>query len=243
MKKNRTLIGIVCVILAVVITFVVSPLVNKATEGKTEVVSVTKDIPQGNEITADDVNIIKIAKGGLPEKAITKTEEVIGKYVISKVYKGDFITPEKIVDTVNSADSILSNLKGDKVAMSITISSLAGGLSGKLQNGDIVSINVTNKENETTIPPTLKYVKVITTTTAGGVDENDVVPNDDGTFDLPTTVTLLVNVNQATELANYEKNASMHIALVCRGDEARANEYLKVQDDFLDNTKGGTEDV
>lgn len=40
--KNRTAIGIVCIILAVAITFGISPLVNKMTEGKTQVVVFSK---------------------------------------------------------------------------------------------------------------------------------------------------------------------------------------------------------
>lgn len=76
----------------------------------------------------------------------------------------------------------MASLKGDKVAMSITINSFAGGLSGKLENGDIVSIYVTDNDSHTEVPASLKYVKVITTTTSGGIDENDVVENEDGSF-------------------------------------------------------------
>ena len=42
--KNRTVIGVVCIILAVAITFGISPLVNKMTEGKTQVVVFSKDM-------------------------------------------------------------------------------------------------------------------------------------------------------------------------------------------------------
>lgn len=62
---------------------------------------------------------------------------------------------------------------------------------------------MTDKEGNTETPPTLKYVRVITTTTAGGVDENEVEPNEDGTFDLPTTITMLITVAQAQELAGH----------------------------------------
>ena len=127
----------------------------------------------------------------------------------------------------------MASLKGDKVAMSITINSFAGGLSGKLENGDIVSIYVTDKDNHTEVPASLKYVKVITTTTSGGIDENDVVENEDGSFELPTTITVLVSVEQAKILANYEESAAMHIALVCRGDDATADRFLKAQDDYF----------
>ena len=124
--------------------------------------------------------------------------------------------------------------------MSITINSFAGGLSGKLQNGDVVSICVTDKDNKTEIPAELKYVKVITTTTSGGIDENDVVENEDGSFDLPTTITVLVSVEQARILANYEKNAAMHIVLVYRGDDVSAEKFLKAQDAYLEkNSRNG----
>ena len=123
--------------------------------------------------------------------------------------------------------------------MSVTIASFARGLSAKLQNGDIVSFYVTDKEGNTTIPASLKYVRVITTTTAGGVDENEVEPNEDGTFDLPTTITVLVSVSQAQELANYEENAKMHVALVYRGDEETAKKFLDKQDQYLKNNAGG----
>ena len=121
--------------------------------------------------------------------------------------------------------------------MSITINSFAGGLSGKLENGDIVSIYVTDKDGETTVPGELKYVKVITTTTAGGIDEAEVVPNEDGSFELPTTITVLVSVKQASILANYEENASMHVALVYRGDDAKAQQFLDAEDKFLATSK------
>lgn len=239
--KNRTAIGIVCIILAVAITFGISPLVNKMTEGKTQVVIFSKDIAKGAKITDGDLTLTELSKNGMPEKAIKDKKEIVGKYANSDLYKGDIATSVKFSDNANSSDKVLSSLGKDKVAMSITVTSFAGGLSGKLQNGDIVSIYVTEKDKDTTVPPELKYVKVITTTTSGGVDENEVQPNEDGTFDLPATVTVLVSVKQAAKLASYEKNASMHIALVYRGDEKTANKYIAAQDKYLKNNGGKTD--
>lgn len=239
--KNRTAIGIVCIILAVAITFGISPLVNKMTEGKTQVVIFSKDIAKGAKITDGDLTLTEFSKNGIPEKAIKDKKEIVGKYANSDLYKGDVATAAKLADNANSSDNVLSSLGKDKVAMSITVTSFAGGLSGKLQNGDIVSIYVTEKDKDTTVPAELKYVKVITTTTSGGVDENEVQPNEDGTFDLPATVTVLVSIKQAVELASYEKNASMHIALVYRGDEKTANKYIAAQDKYLENDGGKTD--
>ncbi|MBO7318590.1 MAG: Flp pilus assembly protein CpaB [Clostridia bacterium] len=231
--KNRTAIGIVCIILAVAVTFVVSPLVNNISDKKTEVVRFTADVSHGTEIKDTDIELVEISNSALPEKVIKDKNAVVGKYATTDIFKGDFATESKVTDNANTASDIMASLKGDKVAMSITINSFAGGLSGKLENGDIVSIYVTNKDDETENPAALKYVKVITTTTSGGIDENDVVENEDGSFELPTTITVLVSVEQAKILANYEESATMHVALVYRGDDATANKFLKAQDDYF----------
>lgn len=240
--KNRTLIGIICIVFAVAVTFVVSPLVNRMTEGKIKVIALSADVTKGSKILEKDISVVEVTRSALPENAIRDKALAVGKYANSDLYKGDILTPVKLTDNANSSENILSSL-GDKVAMSISISSFAGGLSGKLQNGDIVSIAVTEKGKQTVIPPTLKYVRVITTTTSGGVDENNVVPNEDGTFDLPTTITVLVSVKQAMALAGYEKNATMHVALVYRGDEEQADKYIKAQDDYIKSLEGSKKNV
>lgn len=233
--KNRTVIGIICMILAVAIAFGIAPMVSRMAEGKVDVLTFTQNLGKGAQITEDDITVTSLLRAGLPEGAISAKSktDVIGKYTNSDVYKGDVVTPSKLADDANASDNILSALSGDKVAMSITIKSFAGGLSGKIQNGDIVSIYVTEKDKASTVPPELKYVRVITTTTSGGVDENEVVPNEDGTFDLPTTMTVLVTVKQAEILADYEKNATMHVALVYRGNDETAEKFIKTQDKFL----------
>lgn len=238
--KNRTAIGIVCIILAVAITFVVSPMVNKVSDKKTETVRFTTNVTHGTKIKETDVEVVKISNSALPDKVVKNKTEIVGKYATADLFKGDIATENKITDNANTASDVIASLKGNKVAMSITINSFAGGLSGKLQNGDVVSICVTDKDNKTEIPAELKYVKVITTTTSGGIDENDVVENEDGSFDLPTTITVLVSVEQAKILANCEKNATMHIVLVYRGDDASAEKFLKAQDAYLEkNSRNG----
>ena len=61
--KNRTVIGIVCVILAVAVTFVVSPMVNKVSDKKTEVVRFTADVEHGVKITDEHIELVKMPVG------------------------------------------------------------------------------------------------------------------------------------------------------------------------------------
>ena len=53
------------------------------------------------------------------------------------VYAGDYIVAEKVADEPAAENKYLYNLNGEKQAISITISSFAEGLSGKLKSGDI----------------------------------------------------------------------------------------------------------
>lgn len=227
--KNRTIIGIICIVLAVATMFGVAPLAGKIAAGKVSVVRVTTDVIKGTAITEKDVSIVEIGKTGLQENAVTDIKSVVGKYAICDIKTGTNILKSYLSDTADSAADVFRTLNGTKQALSITIDNFAGGVSGKLENGDIVSIIIT-REKQTTIPAELTYVRVITTTTASGVDKNNLQPDEDGNYELPTTVTLLVNKEQAKILANYESDGDMHISLVFRGDEASANKYLEAQE-------------
>ncbi|MDD2287067.1 MAG: SAF domain-containing protein, partial [Paludibacter sp.] len=86
--KNRAIIGIICIVLAVVTMFGVAPLVNKVAAGKTSIVRITQDIPQGTVITEDMVTIVEIGKTGLQENAVTDPKVVIGKYAVCDIKSG-----------------------------------------------------------------------------------------------------------------------------------------------------------
>ncbi|MPN62881.1 hypothetical protein SDC9_210634 [bioreactor metagenome] len=48
--KNRTVLGVICIVLSLLICFVITPLFNKGISQKTEIVRVTKEIKNGDEI-------------------------------------------------------------------------------------------------------------------------------------------------------------------------------------------------
>lgn len=230
--KNRTIVGIGCIILSLVVMFGISPLINKIAAEKQTVYQVKEMIEQGQVITKDDVTKVEIGAYGVKKGMITDSKDVVGKYAKSDIYPNINIYPSMLTDKANSADDVFSTLNGENLAMSLTIPNLASGLSGKLQNGDIVSVVMTDGTGST-IPKQLTYVKVITTTTSAGADNTDVVKDENGNTQLPSTVTVLVNKDQATLLANFEQNAKIHLALVYRGDEETANQFLDAQQKAL----------
>ena len=233
--KNRTIIGIVCIVLALVVTFAVAPLVNKLSDSRTDIVRLKSDIVQGHMIQESDIEIVTVGSTGLPANIITKKEAVVGKFAACDLKANTDLLQSMISDKSDSADDVFHTLDGTKQAISITISSFAGGLSGKLENGDIVSLVIyENETNKATIPGGLTYVKVITTTTAEGFDKDELTPNEDGTYELPTTLTLLVNPTQAKMLVEYENRGVIHADLVYRGDSKTTQKFLDAQDLYFE---------
>ena len=211
---NRTVIGIICIVLALGITFGIAPLVNKFTDAKTQVVQVKNNVERGHLISEDDVELVQVGALNLSSKTVKNTEYVVGKYAATNLYAGQIMIADLVTEKSNSAEDVLEELDGSKVAISVDIGSYARGLSDKLQNGDIVSIIVYDKENDLSyIPSELKYVKVITTTTGDSVDSDE---KTDSTQSV--TVTLLVNPTQAQKIAYLNTTTTLHFVLVCRGD-------------------------
>ena len=232
--KNRTVIGAICMAMAIVVTFLVAPVVNKLSSDTTEVIRLSSDIKQGVQITSDHLETVNVKSDSVPSGIINDPEQIIGKYAASALYAGDYLTNAKLAGEPNSASDVFASLDGSKLAVSVTINTFASGLSGKLENGDIVSIIVTDKENElTVIPDALKYLKVITTTTAGGIDQDSIIKNEDGSYEVPSTVTLLVNEEQARLLAQYEADAALTVALVYRGTAENAKKFLDIQEEYF----------
>ena len=233
--KNRTVLGILCLILALLLAFGLAPIVNKLSDGQVSVVRMKADAVQGHKITEDDIEIVSVGAVNLPSGVMKEKETVVGKYAVSDLWKGDYLVPAKLADSGDSAEDVFRSLDGSHVAVSVTIPSFAGGLSGKLLNGDIVSLIVYRSEKKESISPeALKYVRVITSTTAGGLDRDELKQKEDGTYELPSTITLLATPEQARMLAEYENSGRIHAALVCRGDEKRASKLLKEQAEILE---------
>ena len=119
--KNRTIIGIVCMILAVAMTFAIAPVVNRLTSDTTTVVRLKQEVGRGTKITEDQVETVKVKTDTMPQGVYVKTADVVGKYASSTLYAGDILTKAKLSGDSNNADDVLATLNGSKVAVSVTI--------------------------------------------------------------------------------------------------------------------------
>lgn len=232
--RNRTVIGVLCILLALIICFGVTPLFSRSASEKTEIVRVTKDIKEGDEITAEMVQTVEVGAYNLPQNLMTDKKEVVGKYATADLAAGDYILSSKLSAVPAAENAYLYNLDGTKQAISVTIKSFAVGLSGKLESGDIVTVIVADYQGkgETAIPPELQYVEVISVTASSGYDANTGEVVDEK--ELPSTVTLLVTTEQAKVLAELEQDSELHLALVYRGTPENAAKFIAAQDALID---------
>ena len=233
--RNRTVIGVLCILLALVICFGVTPLFSRSASEKAEIVRVTADIKEGDEITAAMVQTVEVGAYNLPSGIITEKDEVVGKYAPAGLTGGEYILASKLSDDPAAENAYLYNRDGTKQAISVTIKSFATGLSGKLESGDIVSVLVADYQGmgETVIPPELQYVEVISVTASSGYDANTGEAVEDEK-ELPSTVTLLVTTEQAKVLAGLEQESELHLALVYRGTPENASAFIEAQDALIE---------
>ena len=232
--RNRTVIGVLCILVALIICFGVTPLFSRSASEKTEIVRVTKDIKEGDEITAEMVQTVEVGAYNLPQDLMTDKKEVVGKYATADLAAGDYILSSKLSAVPAAENAYLYNLDGTKQAISVTIKSFATGLSGKLESGDIVTVIVADYQGkgETAIPPELQYVEVISVTASSGYDANTGEVVDEK--ELPSTVTLLVTTEQAKVLAELEQDSELHLALVYRGTPENAAKFIAAQDALIE---------
>ena len=236
--KNRTVLGIVCIVLALIICFAITPLFNASKSSTMKIIRIKNDVKIGQEITSKDVEAVEVGAYNMPSNVAQKSEDVVGKYAAMEMIKGEYVLPTKISDTPASENAYLYGLTGEKRAISITIPSFAGGLSGKLISGDIVSIIAVDykEKGETVVPEELQYVEVIAVTDSKGNDDETVTVKPDGEeeVELPETVTLLVTPTQANILAELEAEGEIHVALVYRGTVENAQKFISAQENLLE---------
>ena len=242
--KNRTVLGIFCIAVSLLICFAITPLVNAGLSKKVAIVRFNQMVQEGEQITKNMVDVVEVGNHNLPENVVRNLADVEGKYLTATVYAGDYILTDKISEEPSAENKYLYNLNGEKQAMSITINTFAEGLSGKLKSGDIVSVIAPDYlgSGETVIPAELKYVEVIAVTAKSGYDANTGEQmSEEDEKELPSTVTILVRPEQSRLLARLEAEGEIHLSLVFRGEAEKASEFIEAQDQVLDEMKAEEE--
>ena len=227
--NNRFLFGILSLLLSAIIAFIAIPTMASQTNGKTEIIRVTSPIAKGEEITSETVKVMEVGSYNLPDNVARSMKDVAGRYAAADFEAGDYILASKVSLIPIASDVALNNLPSGKVAISLTVKTLASGLSDKLQPGDIIRIyHYLDTAREV---PELRYVQVLSVTDSDGNNVDNTAELEEGEEKQQSaTITVLASPEQAEVITGIENDGTAHVALICRNNEELAAELLQRQD-------------
>lgn len=226
--NNRFLFGVLSLLLAAIIAFVALPTIARQTNGKTEIIRITQPVLKGEQITAANTEVVEVGSFNLPRNIAHSLEDVNGLYTTADLAQGDYILTTKISPVPISSDVALNNIPSGMVAISLTVKTLASGLSDKLQPGDIIRIyHFLDTAEEV---PELRYVRVLSVTDASGINvDNTKELAEDEKKQQSATITVLASPEQARIITTLENDGVAHVALVSRGNDSLAKKLLAEQ--------------
>lgn len=247
--RNRIVVGVTCILAALLFFFGVGPMVLNHVSQQVWVTRVAKEIPANTQIKENMLETVKIGGYNMPSGVIADKSDVINKYSTIKMEPGDYIFSSKLSSLPSGTDAYLAKLDGTKVATSVSVNSLDDSLSGRLQPGDIISLDVADygEMKQTVAPPDLQYVLLIGAITESGTESDQTVieksssqnSSTNSRDNLPSTLMVLVTPEQKKSLVDYNKNGSIHASLVYRGTNENTQKFLDLENQFLLKAKAG----
>lgn len=243
--NNRFLFGIISLLLAAIIAFVALPTIASQTNGKIEIVRITQPVLKGEQITSSNTEVVEVGSYNLPSNIARSMDDVKGLYATADLAQGDYILSTKISLTPVSSDTALNDIPSGMVAISLTVKTLASGLSDKLQPGDIIRIyHFLDTAEEV---PELRYIRVLSVTDSSGVNvDNTKELSEDEEKQQSATITVLASPEQARIITALENDGVAHVALISRNNDALAEKMLAEQaqtilEIYYPETLAGTE--
>lgn len=208
------------------------PTIARQTNGKTEIVRITQPVLKGEQVTKENAEVVEVGGYNLPANVAHSLDDVEGLYVTADLAAGDYILTSKVSSVPISSDVALNDIPSGKVAISLTVKTLASGLSDKLQPNDIVRIYHFLETAEEV--PELRFVKVLSVTDSDGINvDNTKEPTEDEEPQQSATITVLASPEQARIITELENDGVAHVALISRNNDQLAEELLAEQDKTL----------
>ena len=230
--NNRFIFGVLSLVLAAIIAFVALPTIARQTNGKTEIVRITQPVLKGEQISSDNAGVVEVGGYNLPSNIAHQLSDVNGLYATADLSPGDYILTSKISTVPVSSDVALNDIPSGKVAISLTVKTLASGLSDKLQPNDIIRIY--HFLDVAADVPELQFLKVLSVTDSDGINvDNTKELAEDEEKQQSATITVLATPEQAKIITALENDGVAHVALISRNNEKLAEELLAQQDKLL----------
>lgn len=227
--KNRIFLSVLCLLVAAGVSFLLLPRFYEDKSATVMMLRAAQDIPAGTELTEQHLVSVEVGKYGLPEGVLKDKTEIVGKVAQTAIVKGDYFFPRKLGSFMVSAqlDRIVKN---DQRLVTISVSSIAAGLSSHLLAGDIVTVavfmdkasDVQDSSPQVILYPELKGLEVYgvenaRTQDTGQMREQQNNSQSGSSDPVPKAVTLIATEVQAEKLIQAEYTGKLHLIFEKRG--------------------------
>ena len=244
MAKNRTVIGIICILLSLGLILGALPLINRLSSEKKQIVRITTDVGIGSQLTENNFEIIEVGGYNLPENVITDPGVVVGKYALCELKPGDYLFPSKLSSEASSFDAGVHTVQPGEVIL--TIPANGSSISSHLENGDIITLlfndpaRVEEKKQNPYVEKALNYVRILTTM-SGSIPREKQSPDENGAYPAPSEIVLILTQEQASIIKSAQADGvALDYYLICKYDDPNAAKYIEQQNKFLEDTYGSS---
>lgn len=227
--KNRIFLSALCIIVAAAVSFVLLPRFYENKDATVMVLRAAQDIPAGTRIEDKHLVQVEVGKLGLPEGVINDKTQIVGKIVQTDITKGDYFFSKKLGEYL--ADEKLDRIaENNQRLVTISVPSVAAGLSSHLQSGDIVTVAVfmgkasdgQSASPQVILYPELKGLEVYSvenarTQSTAQVREQQAEGQSSSGDPVPKAVTLVATEAQAAKLIEAEYTGKLHLIFEKRG--------------------------
>ena len=224
--KSKLFIGLICLFLAAVISFLLLPRFYAARSSVRNVVRVNEDIPAGTVITADMLSLSEVGAYGLSEKAMEKIGDAVGLVALGDLYTGEYLWSERITtaeEYQKQAEEKTRGLSGSNCLVTIEFPTASSGIASVLRAGCIVDVYecMEMEDRSTSVNKCLVdlYVYDVLNQKLESLDAldkklEDAIVEDDTNYDfIPKYVVFRCSELQAQTLIRLEKMDALHLTL------------------------------
>ena len=228
--QNKLFIGVLCIVLAAAVAFLLLPRFYQSQAATENVVRVTQDIPAGTVITGAMITTSEVGSYGLASDVLRTEEGIVGMVAFENLYAGEYLTNKRLMteDAYKAAEIQNSKgLTGGMCLITIEVPSSSAGVAGVLRTGDTADVyEFLTRENEdgekepvTKLAIRSIYVFDVLNRNMQSLSELDekkaaLPEGDNTTFDLaPAYVVFRCTQQEIMTLIRLERTDALHLAL------------------------------
>ena len=224
--KSKIFLGIICLILAAAIAFLVLPNFYASKSVTTHAVKLTEDVPVGTVIADSMLVSVEVGSYGLPSSTVMKEEDAIGKVASENMYTGEFLTATRLITEEEYQALVAEKTKGlenGDCLVTIQFPGASSGVASVLRSGHIVDVHecVENEDETFSVQKVLSsmYVYDVLNADLQSLSELDVkleeaIVEEDTDYNFePAFVVFRCTETQAQTLIRLERMEAIHLTL------------------------------